>query len=137
MLTAVLSRRSMALDHFDLRELDLLILDPQVDVHPVGYGVATLLKAFPFEHLRPSLIHYRHANSRELVELLARQGYATSAHHETPYWGEHNLAWRNDRCHLAGSDLSWVPLLTTAARVASAADRDDGEQEGLPRHIEL
>ena len=69
-------------------------------------GVSALLRAFPFEAVRPSLLYYRHAAGRKetaaLREMLMAHGYQTSAHWETGAWGEHNLAWRTDRCAAPG-----------------------------------
>jgi hypothetical protein len=127
-----------------------MVLDPQVDVHQVGYGVASLLKAFPFERLRPTLIYYRHAGSHSLRAFLLRNGYSTSAHWETSYWGESNIAWRSDRCHLAGGGdaAPWTPLLGAPDVEESpirAATVQDGVQNTKPKttkqyrapHIEL
>ena len=105
-----------------------------MDFNQVGFGVASLLKAFPFDRLQPALLYYRHANSRELRELLLRRGYSTSAHWETSYWGESNIAWRSDRCQLAGGGAAWVPFLD-APDVESVLV----EAQDVPRapHIEL
>ena len=132
--TVELVNWSRVLDLFDLRALDLLVLDPQVDFNQVGFGVASLLKAFPFDRLRPALLYYRHASSRELRQLLLRRGYSTSAHWETSYWGESNIAWRSDRCELAGGGAPWVPFLD-APDVESVLV----EAQEAPRapHIEL
>ena len=72
----------------------------------VDGGISALLRAFPFESVRPSLLYYRHPAGRKetaaLRGLLLAQGYQTSAHWETGAWGEHNLAWRTDRCAAPG-----------------------------------
>ena len=78
-------------------------------------GISLLLRAFPFESVRPSLIYYRHPAGRKetaaLRDLLLAHGYQTSAHWETGAWGEHNLAWRTDRCAapgMPGRPLWWT-----------------------------
>ena len=80
--------------------LDLLVLDVW------DGGVAALLRAFPFDDVRPTLIYYRnpyaHRECKALRQLLLSRGYSTSAHWETSAWGELNLAWRSDRCHASG-----------------------------------
>ena len=81
-------------------QLDLLVLDVW------DGGVASLLRAFPFDDVRPTLIYYRnpygHRECKALRQLLLARGYSTSAHWETSAWGELNLAWRSDRCHAPG-----------------------------------
>ena len=80
---------------------------PSLETAPnstVDGGVAAMLMAFPLDRLKPSLIYYRHPAGRKataaLREHLLAHGYQTSAHWETGAWGEHNLAWRADRCGL-------------------------------------
>ena len=72
----------------------------------VDGGISALLRAFPFESVRPSLLYYRHPAGRKetaaLRDMLLARGYQTSAHWETGAWGEHNLAWRTDRCAAPG-----------------------------------
>ena len=104
--------------HFSLEAIDLLVLD-------VWDGsVGALLRAFPFERLKPSLLYYRNPytqrEARDLRRYLMARGYSTSAHWETGAWGENNLAWRSDRCHaphMPGRPL-WARSRATAASAA-------------------
>ena len=94
------------LQRFSLEAIDLLVLD-------VWDGsVGALLRSFPFERLKPSLVYYRNPytqrEARDLRRFLMARGYSTSAHWETGAWGENNLAWRSDRCsapHMPGRPL--------------------------------
>ena len=81
------------------RHIDLLILD-QRDPY-----VTDLLKAFPFDTLKPSLIYYRTSSGSGVRKLLLSHGYQTSAHHETSAWGENTIAWRADRCDATATPL--------------------------------
>lgn len=69
-------------------------------------GISAMLKAFPLDRLKPTLIYYRHPVGRKATEALREHllahGYETSAHWETGAWGELNLAWRADRCGASG-----------------------------------
>ena len=80
--------------------IDLLV----IDVH--GRHVGAMLRSFPLETVKPTLIYHRHASSRAESKLLSQflkaNGYHSSPHAEVSAWGELALAWRADRCQAPG-----------------------------------
>ena len=76
--------------------IDLLVVDVRDPT------VGELLRAFPLERSKPSLIYFRTSGSGHVRKHLLAHGYQLSAHAETSSWGEHTLAWRADRCDNPG-----------------------------------
>lgn len=91
--------------------IDLLV----IDVH--GRHVGAMLRSFPLETIKPTLIYHRHASSRAESKLLSQflkaNGYHSSPHAEVSAWGELALAWRADRCQAPG--MGGRPLWHTLA----------------------
>lgn len=115
---ALLERLGVAHRHIDMLVVD--VRDASVD---------TLLRAFPLQQVKPSLIYYRHPKGGGRASMLLREhlmshGYATSAHWETSAWGELNLAWRTDRCGEEQRPLWWNATASTG--------EDDGPQPRRP-----
>jgi len=95
------------LDRHSVRAIDLLVLD-------IWDGsVGALLRSFPFDRVKPSIVYYRNPytqrEARDLRHFLMDRGYSTSAHWETGAWGENNIAWRSDRCALAAHSTLALP----------------------------
>lgn len=93
--------------------IDLLVVNQR------DPSVGPLLKAFPYEVIKPSLVYFRTSSGNGVRRHLLAHGYQTSAHWETSAWGEHTLAWRAERCN--ASFMLPPPLWSLPAFGASAA----------------
>jgi hypothetical protein len=91
--------------------IDLLVVDVRDPT------VGELLKAFPLNRIKPSLIYFRTAAGHGLRRHLLEHGYQVSAHWETSSWGEHTIAWRADRCH--ATDIPGTPWQSAVDHLAS------------------
>ena len=96
--------------------IDLLIVNQRDPT------VGELLKAFPFDLIKPTLIYYRTSSGSGVRKLLLDRGYQTSAHWETSAWGENTIAWRADRCSSEG--MPGVPMWSRVAAMLPPSERE-------------
>mmetsp|Transcript_42332 Transcript_42332/g.123962 ORF Transcript_42332/g.123962 Transcript_42332/m.123962 type:complete len:428 (+) Transcript_42332:775-2058(+) len=114
------------------RHIDLLVMDVR------DASVDPLLRAFPFDRIRPTFIYYRHPKDRgkptaALRSYLMGLGYSTSAHWETSAWGELNLAWRSDRCFEPIAGMPGRPLWWSERPSEPPASRRRGPRRARRR----